>query len=198
MRLTICRPCCFTLSPFSKHVMLLERQKKSARTHCERPRFMSCDELRSSFKCLQLLIVLSPIVMAGHVRGSAACQGVSLGDILGNTRRSNYIVCNMLIGHSHSSGAGSPALVKLWLRIKKEQGNAVRDVYYCHIEWLWVLQSVPKSGRLEVTDRKQQLKQKQEQQHQRFVVCALLLFAQCQHSHVRAAMRVSQRGRLQK
>lgn len=76
---------------------------------------MSLDELRSSVKYLQLLmyIVLSSIVMEGHVRGSAACQGVSPGDILGNTLRSNYIVCNMLIGHSHSSGAGSPALVKL-------------------------------------------------------------------------------------
>lgn len=38
------------------------------------------------------------------------CKGVSLGDILGNTLRSNYIVCNMLIGHLHSFGACSPAL----------------------------------------------------------------------------------------
>lgn len=137
-------------SPFSKHVMLLGRQKKSAQTHCERPRFMSRDGLRSSVKCLQLhtYIVLSPIVMEGHVRGSAACQGVSPGDILGNTRRSNYIVCNMLIGHSHSSGAGSPALVKLWLRIKQDWGKAVEDVHYCHIEWLLVMQSVPKTGTL--------------------------------------------------
>lgn len=137
-------------SPSSKHVMLLGKTEKvSARTHCERPRFTSRDGLRSSVKCLQLLtyIVLPPIVMEGHVRGSAACQGVSPGDIPGNTRRSNYIVCNMLIGHSHSSGAGSPALVKLWLRIKRDWGKAAADVYYCRIEWLLVLQSWPKSGR---------------------------------------------------
>lgn len=38
------------------------------------------------------------------------CKGISLGDILGNTLRSNYIVCNMLIGHLHSFGACSPTL----------------------------------------------------------------------------------------
>lgn len=34
-------------------------------------------------------------------------MGVSLGDILGNTLRSNYILCNMLIGHLHSFRARS-------------------------------------------------------------------------------------------
>lgn len=33
---------------------------------------------------------------------NSVCMGVSSGGILGNTLRSNYIVCNMLIGHSHS------------------------------------------------------------------------------------------------
>ncbi len=38
---------------------------------------------------------------------SSVCMGVSSGGILGNTLRSNYIVCNMLIGHLHSFGACS-------------------------------------------------------------------------------------------
>lgn len=38
-------------------------------------------------------------------RGCSVCLGVSSGDILGNTLRSNYIVCNMLIGHLHSCRA---------------------------------------------------------------------------------------------
>lgn len=149
MRLTVCRPCSFTL--LSQSMWCCWEDRKSQHVHT-----VSEPDLWAATGCGVLLdahsssrTLCSPLLWwkdmwEGQQHAKACLREIFL-EILG---RSNYIVCNMLIGHSHSSGAGCPALVKLGLRIKQDWGNAVRDVHYCHIEWLLVLLSVPKSGRL--------------------------------------------------
>lgn len=85
---------------------------KSQHVHIVRLQIYEPPQLQRSAKYLRLLvyIVLFLLWWNDMREGKAACKGVSLGDILGNTLRSNYIVCNMLIGHLHSSGTGSPTL----------------------------------------------------------------------------------------